>query len=270
MNNSDYMKNKKLFFDLLSYIIPMVLIIPLSIVGISQMEKSAYNCFFVIGSSMDPTLSGDNNNSTYGFSDGSERAINNIERFDLVVCYYPFENSYDYTKPYQKGKSELTQKATLKVKRVIGLPGDTLNINNEVFSIKYKKGKEIVTDTYGGDNLPVPFERKGPIENRVAEFVTLGEDEYFVMGDNWTKNGSMDSCNPSFDSEWKCIYKENISGVIIKLEGTCTYGVTKHCADCKNKVDENKNKCKCGSTNFMYYDDIIDKTPYEDGPQFLK
>ena len=250
----------------------MVLVFPLSIWAIAQMTSASYDCFFVIGSSMEPYLVGHENESTYGYSDNSEIAIRNLDRFDLVICYYPFKNAKDYEmlgekSEYIRNESKLLETSTLKVKRVIGLPGDTLNINNETFSISYKLGDKEVTDSYNTENCP--FKRNEPIKNRVAN-ITLKEDEYFVMGDNWTEKGSSDCCNPSESGGAKPIYKENIVGVIFKLEGVCTYGPLKHCKECKKIVDEDKTKCSCGSTQFRTYNDIIEKRPYEDGPKYLK
>ncbi|MCQ2087410.1 MAG: signal peptidase I [Bacilli bacterium] len=281
------MKNKKLISDLLSYILPMVLIVPISVLSIYQAQKNTFDRFFVIGSSMAPTLEGSNEKSTYGLTDNSAHAIDNIEHFDLVVCYYPFESSLDYTQPYVRGSSTLTNQASLKVKRVIGLPGDHLVINNDVFTIESTINNKVVSTTYSGnvvkmngdkkevsekvfeDHVLPSFLRKGHIEDRRCD-ITLGEDEYFVMGDNWSHNGSTDCCNPTAYSPAAPIYKENIEGVIFKLVGECTYGTLKHCADCSTKVDENDTKCKCGGTKFVYFDDIISEEPYKDGPVYLK
>lgn len=264
------MKKKSFILNILYYVIPLVLVFPSSIWALYQMDKASLDCFFVVGTSMQPTLVGDKNNSTYGYSDNSEAAINGLERFDLVICYYPFGGSDDYEKPYKKGESQLTDKASLKVKRVIGLPGDTLHIQNEVFSITYSdtKGRE-KTDVYGGDHLKVPFERNSPIENRTAD-ITLKDDEYFVMGDNWTKMGSVDCCNPSVGSRALPLYRENIAGVIVRLEGVCSYAELNHCSNCKKIVNDDVARCTCGNTKFIRYNDIVETRPYEQGPEYLK
>lgn len=277
------MKRKEFILNLIYYILPIVLIFPLSIWGIHQVNKGSYDCFFVVGSSMNPTLSGDSSNSTYGYSNNSEDAINYLERFDLIICYYPFsQTDYDLKYGYVKG-SPLLDSKTLKVKRVIGLPGDILDINNETFTIQHKVNDEWVTDTYGEEETEtmkkVPFtrgrgtegEEKGKIQNRVAH-IELHEEEYFVMGDNWAKNGSTDCCNPgpSTNGTPQCIYKENIGGVVFKLEGTCKYKKFNHCKNCKKIVEDGKDKCSCGGTEFILYDDIYDEVPYKDGPIYLK
>lgn len=113
----------------------------------------------VSGSSMYDTLEdGDNlwiNKLTYHFHDP--------ERFDIVV--FPFQDSDVYY-----------------IKRIIGLPGEkirieedgTIYINNEPLEEDY--GYETISPSMIG---------------RAGEDILLGEDEYFVMGDN--RNDSKDS-----------------------------------------------------------------------------
>lgn len=115
----------------------------------------------VIGSSMEPTLhDGDNliaDKLSYRFSDP--------ERFDIVV--FPFE--------YEEN--------TYFIKRIIGLPGETIYIDEE--GSIYIDG-EILKENYGKDVIADP--------GRAYEPLTLGGDEYFVMGDN--RNNSTDSRSP--------------------------------------------------------------------------
>lgn len=64
----------------------------------------------------------------------------------------------------------------LYVKRIIGLPGETVSIKNGIIYIDEKN----LPENYGN----APFTQD-------MEPVTLGNDEYFVLGDN--RNASMDS-----------------------------------------------------------------------------
>lgn len=58
------------------------------------------------------------------------------------------------------------------VKRIIGLPGDTVDFKNGLLIINGNQFKEEYTDSY--------INTKGDIKYPI----TLGDDEYFVLGDN--------------------------------------------------------------------------------------
>ena len=114
----------------------------------------------VVGSSMENTLSdGDNlivDKITYRFRDP--------ERYDIIV--FPFQ--------YEKN--------TFYIKRIIGLPGETVKIDSD--GVIYINGKEL-TEYYGREIIADP--------GIASDEITLGSDEYFVMGDN--RNNSTDSRN---------------------------------------------------------------------------
>ena len=111
----------------------------------------------VIGDSMENTLQdGDNlitDKLTYRFMEP--------KRFDIVV--FPFKDN----------------KNQLLIKRIIGLPGETVQIMNGKV---YINGYEL-NENYGNAII----ESAGLAENPIV----LGEDEYFVLGDN--RNNSQDS-----------------------------------------------------------------------------
>lgn len=114
----------------------------------------------VNGASMEPTLSDEDNlivdKITYRFHDP--------ERFDIIVFPYKFKEK------------------TYFIKRIIGLPGETVQIDAE--GNIYIDG-EILEESYGREVISA--EHIG----LAGEPITLGADEYFVMGDN--RNNSTDS-----------------------------------------------------------------------------
>lgn len=115
----------------------------------------------VSGSSMEPMLSdGDNlivDKLSYRFSEP--------ERFDIIV--FPFRYA----------------EKTYYIKRIIGLPGETVYIDEE--GSIFING-ELLKEYYGMETIVDP--------GRAFEPITLGEDEYFVLGDN--RNNSSDSRDP--------------------------------------------------------------------------
>ncbi len=116
----------------------------------------------VVGDSMETTLqNGDNlivDKIGYRFHDP--------ERFDVIV--FPFEY-----------KDE-----TYYIKRIIGLPGETVRIDDD--GNIYVNG-EILEENFGAETMIDPGLAYGGI--------TLGENQYFVLGDN--RNHSSDSRVPS-------------------------------------------------------------------------
>ena len=116
----------------------------------------------VEGHSMEPALSdGDNlivDKISYRFHDP--------ERFDIIIFPYQWEPNTYY------------------IKRIIGLPGETIQIDDE--GNIYIDG-EVLQEHYGLERIKNPGSAREPI--------TLGEDEYFVLGDN--RNQSSDCRDPS-------------------------------------------------------------------------
>lgn len=110
----------------------------------------------VSGSSMTPTLEHKDNlivdKISYRFQDP--------KRFDVVV--------FDY------------QDGRYFIKRIIGLPGETVQIIN---GNVYINNVLLEEDIYGSESIVYA--------GRAAQPIVIGPDEYFVLGDN--RNGSKDS-----------------------------------------------------------------------------
>lgn len=105
----------------------------------------------VNGNSMEPSLqSGDNllmDKLSYRFRDP--------ERYEVIIFPCP-------TKPEE-----------YYIKRIIGLPGETVQIIDQEV---YIDGEKLEGEDYGIAPIAEP--------GLAAEPITLGEDEYFVLGDN--------------------------------------------------------------------------------------
>lgn len=127
----------------------------------------------VIGSSMETTLSNGDNLIV----DKISYRIRDPKRYDIVV--FPFQ--------YEKG--------TYYIKRIIGMPGETVQIDWD--GVIYINGEEL-TESYGREVIKNP--------GLAANEIVLGDDEYFVMGDN--RNNSMDSRDPSVGN----IHRKNMLG----------------------------------------------------------
>lgn len=91
--------------------------------------------------------------------------IQDLDRFDIVVFAYEYEADTDY------------------IKRVIGLPGETVRID---WDGQIWINGELLDENYGTEVMASP--------GIAEEKITLGEDEYFVLGDN--RNNSSDSRDP--------------------------------------------------------------------------
>ena len=142
----------------------------------------------VRGSSMETTLQDKDNlivdKISYRFRDP--------ERFDIIV--FPFQ--------YEKN--------TYYIKRIIGLPGETIQIDGQ--GNIYVNG-EILEEHYGKERILYP--------GLAFEKIQLADDEYFVLGDN--RNNSSDSRDPSVGNikrskitgrAWLRIYPFNKFGIL--------------------------------------------------------
>ena len=118
--------------------------------------KFFYAPMIINGNSMNPALE----NNDIVIIDKRAYKDKGPERFDLIA----FKYRYDYSQKY--------------IKRVIGLPGETIYISNNIIYIKENNNEEYIQlkEYYGLFEGNPQFTDCNPI--------TLGEDEYFVLGDN--------------------------------------------------------------------------------------
>lgn len=96
------------------------------------------------------------------------------DRYDIIIFYPNGKHNRD------SGNTEFSEGDEFYVKRVIGLPGETVQIKDTHIYIN----GELLEEDFGKE----PFISDGGI---AEEPVTVGEKEYFVLGDN--RNESHDS-----------------------------------------------------------------------------
>ena len=240
-----------------------VLIIAVCVSAVLAFNKSYYSLIFVSGGSMQPTLNNYDKRPIgyksavyvdYGKIDSHKKAIDNLKRFDIVTTYYPWSN-VDYENvgsSYTHDQTPLDS-ASYKIKRVLALPFETISIDN---SVVHKESITITTAkgdilTYDDDNLPFTRNRKGEEASdrryRGGESfeITLGENEYWVMGDNWRDGGktSSDDCFPNHAP----IYYENITGVLVSIQGfaRCYIKYFYRCSHCHETCSSENSISVC-------------------------
>ena len=128
----------------------------------------------VKGSSMYPTLE----DGEIGFSDVIGYSLSGIDRFDIAIIYVESKDEY-------------------LVKRVIGLPNET---------ISYIDGKLYVNGEYiEEDFLNTEYAEtfEGIFMEDVGE-ITLGEDEYYCLGDNRPRSSDSRVYGPLKKEDIRC------------------------------------------------------------------
>lgn len=146
-------KKKKEIIGNLLYLLFVLLVTWFLIVYVVQRTD-------VEGSSMEPTLT----NGDVLFVDKISYRFSDPKRFDIIVFPYHQEPGKKF------------------IKRIIGLPGETVQIDAE--GNIYING-EVLEENYGLEAIAAYT------IGIAAQPIVLGEDEYFVLGDN--RNDSKDS-----------------------------------------------------------------------------
>ncbi len=135
--------------------------------------------FVVKGASMEPTF----DDGEYLIVDQLSYRFQDPARGDVIIMRYPKDP------------------AVFFIKRIIGLPGETVTINGTSVSIQKPDGTSMV--------LPEPYLEASRIAPQQFS-MTLTQDQYFVMGDN--RRESSDS------RIWGPLPKEDVVGhAVVRL-----------------------------------------------------
>lgn len=146
-------KEKSILREILGLLLYLAIVLAITFIVVTFVGQRTE----VNGMSMFPTLTDGDNLIVEKIS----YRINEPERFDIIVFPYPGDEKVHY------------------IKRIIGLPGETVQITNGDIYID----GEILEEDYGYE----PMTNAG----MASDPVVLSDDEYFVLGDN--RNNSQDS-----------------------------------------------------------------------------
>lgn len=162
--------------------------------------------FLVKGSSMEPNFQ-DNN---YILVESLSYTLGSPKRGDVVVFQHPETQCNDYVNKH-KFKNVLDRvyfvsglppanPCTNFIKRVIGLPGETVIIKDGTVTIKNKEHPSgfKLNESY------IPSSANFKLLGNQTK--TVGKDEFFMLGDNRQPNASLDS------REWGALPKDHIIG----------------------------------------------------------
>jgi len=155
--------------NFLSFIWETLKIVIIALVIVVPIRYFLFQPFFIKGASMEPNF----DDGQYLIIDELSYRFREPQRGEVVVFKYPHDLSQRY------------------IKRIIGLPGETIEIKERKVLIS---GEILDESSYLPEGITTPDLAK----------ITLGEEEYFVLGDN--RLASSDS------RRWGALPKENIVG----------------------------------------------------------
>ncbi|MBX4187230.1 MAG: signal peptidase I [Candidatus Doudnabacteria bacterium] len=160
-------------------------IVLIALVIIVPIRYYVFKPYIVSGSSMEPNFQ----NNQYLIVDELTYHLRTPKRGEVIVLHYPRNPKEDF------------------IKRIIGLPGEKIQIDNGKVTIYNDEHKTGVTlDENYLPNQGLTYEQD-PIIVGGNKTVTLGKDEYFVLGDN--RLASSDS------RSWGILPRKNIVGKVI-------------------------------------------------------
>ncbi len=168
-----YLKDMK---GLLLFVWEIIKIVVAALLIVIPIRYFIFQPFFVKGQSMEPNFE----NGDYLIIDEISYRFQEPLRGEVVVFKYPQDPSQRY------------------IKRIIGLPGETIIIEDGKVTILNWQGSQVLDESgYLSSSIQTP----GKVQ------ITLAENEYFVLGDN--RSVSADS------RSWGPLPEEKIIGRVI-------------------------------------------------------
>ncbi len=154
----------------------VVEVVLIAVIAVLVIRNFLVQPFLVSGSSMEPNFS----SGDYLLIDELTYQLRAPQRGEAIVFHYPGDERQYY------------------IKRIIGLPGETIEIKDGKITILNNQNPNgfTISENY----LPADFQTSGD------EKIVLPADQYFVLGDNR---------NYSFDSRsWGNLTKKEIVGLV--------------------------------------------------------
>jgi len=151
-------------------------IVVIALVIVVPIRYFLFQPFFVKGQSMEPNFE----DGDYLIVDEISYRLHDPQRGDVVVFKYPYNLSQRY------------------IKRIIGLPGETIEI---------KDGEIIIINDKGNQILDESKYLSSSLQTWGNETFNVGQREYFVLGDN--RSVSADS------RSWGLLPRSDIIGKVV-------------------------------------------------------
>ncbi len=161
---------------ILFFCLEILQIIAIAAIVVVPIRYFVFQPFLVKGASMEPSF----HDGDYLIIDELTYRLRDPQRGEVVVFHYPFDPSQRF------------------IKRVIGLPGETVETKNgQVIITRVDGAQETLKEPYINELFPLLEDIK----------VSLKSNEYFVMGDNRSH---------SFDSrKWGAVSENYVVGRVV-------------------------------------------------------
>ncbi|MFA5431388.1 MAG: signal peptidase I [Candidatus Paceibacterota bacterium] len=170
--------------EVLTFLLDSLKILLIALAIVIPVRMLLFQPFMVKGSSMEPNY----HSSDYLIIDELSYRLRDPQRGEVIVFQYPLNPSVRY------------------IKRIIGLPGETIEIvNGEVFVSRNNGEKQKIDES-----LYLSAKVQEEWKNTNFNPLILKQNEYFMMGDN--RNNSSDS------RKWGVLPLKYITGrVLLRL-----------------------------------------------------